>query len=63
MVSIRSFMAGIRNRVILLRWRKKKKTHSVLRDKWRESTAGILPIAALVLLLCGLAVPLPVDCC
>ena len=61
MVSIRSFMAGIRNRVILLRWRKKKKTHSVLRDKWRESTAGILPIAALVLLLCGLAVPLPVD--
>ena len=35
--------------------------HSALVEKWRESARSILPIAGLVLALCFLEVPLPVD--
>lgn len=37
------------------------RAHSALREKWRESARSVLPIAGLVLVLCFLTVPLPVD--
>ena len=38
-----------------------KTSRSALLEKWRESARSILPIAGLVLALCFLTVPLPVD--
>ena len=37
------------------------RAHSALRERWRESARSVLPIAGLVLVLCFLTVPLPVD--
>ena len=33
--------------------------HSVLREKWRESLKSVLPITAIVLILCFFLVPVP----
>ena len=44
-----------------LTFRGKSPHRAVLLEKWRESARSVLPIAGLVLALCFLAVPMPVD--
>ena len=38
-----------------------KKTHNILKEKWKESISSVLPITVLVFLICFFLIPVPTS--